>query len=65
MSKMYQIQPSTDDLVERALLTNTIANDPLVYRNFPTVEQAHDALDDFCERKGLPMSAFNVQTVIA
>lgn len=65
MNKMYQVQPGIDDPVERALLTNTIANDPLVYRNFPSVEQACDALEDFCERKSLPMSSFNVQSVAA
>ena len=65
MSKMWQIEPSVDDPVERAMLTNTIANDPWVYRRFPSVEHAHEALDDFCERKGLAMSLFNVQDVAA
>ena len=60
---MYQIEASIDDPVEQALLTNAIANDPLVYRRFQTIEQAHNALDDFCERKGLPLSSFNVQRI--
>jgi len=60
---MYQIEASIDDPVEQALLTNAISNDPLVYRRFQTIEQAHNALDDFCERKGLPLSSFNVQRI--
>lgn len=65
MNKMWQIEASVDDPVEQAMLTNTIANDPLVYRRFDSIEKAHDALDDFCERKGLAMSLFNVQDVAA
>jgi len=65
MSKMWQIEASVNDPVEQAMLTNTIANDPLVRRSFPSIELAHDALDDFCERKGLAMASFNVQGVAA
>ena len=65
MSKMWQIEASVNDPVEQAMLTNTIANDPYVYRRFPSIELAHEALDDFCERKGLAMSLFNVQDVAA
>ncbi len=61
--KMWQIEASVNDPVERAMLTNTIANDPLVYRRFPSVELAHAALDDFCERKSLATALFNVQDV--
>ena len=63
MKEMYQIEASLNNPVENALLTNAIANDPLVYRNFLTIEQAHEALDDFCERKDLSIGSFNVQTV--
>jgi hypothetical protein len=63
--KMWQIEVSVDDLVDQALLTNTIANDPMAYRRFDSIKKAHSALEDFCERKGLPMSSFNVQDVAA
>ena len=59
---MWKIEAFVDNSVEQAVLTNTIANDPLVCRLFPSVELAHDALDDFCERKGLAMSLFNVSS---
>ena len=65
MKRMWQIDPSVNDPVEQAMLANTIANDPLVYRRFPSIELAHDALNDFCERKGLAMALFNVQEVAA
>jgi len=65
IKKMWQIEASVDDPVEQALLTNTIANDPMAYRRFDSIEKAHNALDDFCERKGLSMSLFNVQGVAA
>lgn len=64
-SKVWIILASVDDPVERSLLTNTILNDPGVYRLFSSAELACDALDEFCERKGLAMSLFNVQDVIA
>jgi molybdopterin/thiamine biosynthesis adenylyltransferase len=63
--KMWQIEASVDDPTEQALLTNTIANDSMLYRRFDSIEKAHNALDDFCERKGLPLSSFNVQDVAA
>ena len=65
MKRMWRIAGSGKDPVEQALLANTIANDPLAYRLFPSVELAHDALNDFCERKGLAMALFNVQEVAA
>ena len=60
----FEIEASVNDPLEQAMLTNTIANDPLVYRRFPSIELAHDALDDFCERKGLALALFNVQNLL-
>ena len=63
MKEMYKIEAMVSDPVKQALLTNVIVNDRVVYQIFSTIEEAHGALDDFCERKDLPMSCFNVQTV--
>lgn len=65
MKKMWQIEVSVDDPVQQALLVNTLANDLMAYRRFQSIEQAHNALYEFCERRGLRMDSFNVQDVAA
>jgi len=56
---MYYIEASTDDSLQDGLINNTLRHDP-AGADFETLEAAHAALDDFCERKGFSISDFNV-----
>lgn len=59
---MYYLEPCSNSPELNKVIQDTLERDP-AGDWFRTIEEAHAALDSFCDRKGFSLSDFNVEPV--